>query len=293
MPRPIFGELSGVPVGSTFQDRTELTRRGVHRHLQAGIAGTESDGADSVVISGGYEDDEDLGDVLIYTGFGGRDNESGQQAQDQHLNRWNLALARSCLEGLPVRVIRGAGSRTPFAPSVGYRYDGLFRVEGFWRERGRSGHLVIRYRLVKLEHGAAPSYRAIAEEGASPPRTPTLVQRIVRNSETAQRVKQLHEYVCQACGGRIETPAGHYAEAAHIRPLGEPHNGADELENLLCLCPNDHVRFDLGAIVVTDDLLILAPSTGAVIGALRTNPAHRPARQHLAYHRRLWTGEAT
>ena len=291
MSRPVFGELPGVPVGSTFQDRTDLTRRGVHRHLQAGIAGTATEGADSIVISGGYEDDEDLGDVIIYTGYGGRDKDTGQQVQDQHLNRWNLALARGCLEGLPVRVIRGTGSGTPFSPSSGYRYDGLFRVEAFWRERGRSGHLVIRCRLLKIDQDTPTRYRAIAEEGAAPPRVPAMVQRIVRNSETAQRVKLLHDYTCQVCGGRIDTPAGYYGEAAHIRPLGEPHNGPDEIENLMCLCPNDHVRFDLGAFIVAEDFTVLATGSGAVLDQLRVNAAHRPSREHLAYHRGLWTGD--
>lgn len=38
-----------------------------------------------------------------------------------------------------------------------------------------------------------------------------------------------------------------YAEAAHIRALGSPHNGPDVIENVLCLCPNHHVLFDNGA----------------------------------------------
>lgn len=29
-------------------------------------------------------------------------------------------------------------------------------------------------------------------------------------------------------------PAGFYAEAAHIRPLGRPHNGPDTKDNLIC-----------------------------------------------------------
>ncbi|WP_406603762.1 HNH endonuclease [Neolewinella aquimaris] len=27
-------------------------------------------------------------------------------------------------------------------------------------------------------------------------------------------------------------------------PLGAPHNGPEDLSNLLCLCPNYHVKFD-------------------------------------------------
>jgi putative restriction endonuclease len=145
--------------------------------------------------------------------------------------------------------------------------------------------------LVKSDQGSSTRYRAIAEESVSAPRLPALVQRIVRNSELAQRVKVLHGYTCQVCGIQIDTPAGYYAEAAHIRPLGEPHNGPDELGNLLCLCPNDHVRFDLGSIILTDDLNVIAATSGAILGTLRTNPAHRPSREHLAFHRRLWMDE--
>jgi integrase len=39
----------------------------------AGISGGEREGADSIVVSGGYEDDEDYGDVIVYTGAGGND----------------------------------------------------------------------------------------------------------------------------------------------------------------------------------------------------------------------------
>jgi putative restriction endonuclease len=38
-----------------------------------GIHGTAKEGADSIVVSGGYVDDRDMGDVIIYTGEGGND----------------------------------------------------------------------------------------------------------------------------------------------------------------------------------------------------------------------------
>jgi hypothetical protein len=34
-------------------------------------------GAESIVVSGGYEDDEDHGDTIIYTGHGGNDPQTG------------------------------------------------------------------------------------------------------------------------------------------------------------------------------------------------------------------------
>jgi len=36
----------------------------------------------------------------------------------------------------------------------------------------------------------------------------------------------------------------------HIRPLGRPHDGPDEPENILVLCPNHHTDFDYGRLTV-------------------------------------------
>jgi hypothetical protein len=37
---------------------------GVHRQIEAGISGTEADGAFSIVVSGQYMDDKDNGDKM-------------------------------------------------------------------------------------------------------------------------------------------------------------------------------------------------------------------------------------
>jgi len=62
-----FGEINGVSPGDLFDDRAALAKAGVHPPLVAGISGGKHEGADSIVLSGGYEDDEDLGDTIIYT----------------------------------------------------------------------------------------------------------------------------------------------------------------------------------------------------------------------------------
>lgn len=133
-----------------YGSRGALSRAGVHRPLRAGISGSALEGADSVVLSGGYEDDRDEGDVVVYTGEGGRDPRSGRQRGHQMLLRGSLALSRSRLSGLPVRVVRGSSLRSAYAPARGYRYDGLYRVLGEWKEPGRAGFLVWRFRLEKL-----------------------------------------------------------------------------------------------------------------------------------------------
>jgi putative restriction endonuclease len=282
MAAPIFGHVPGYPEGSLFEDRAELHATGVHRHLQAGIAGSQKEGAESIVLSGGYEDDRDFGDTIIYTGYGGRDPETGRQTHDQPFTRWNRALAYSSQNGLPVRVIRGSNHDSRYSPATGYSYDGLYAVEKFWHDTGKSGFRIWRFRLTKIPEKTVPGQR-IAEEPAgysAAARQELRASRIVRDTAQSRRIKALHNHSCQICGVRLECPAGPYAEAAHIRPLGTPHDGPDTADNILCLCPNHHVLFDNGAISVAEDLsLIGAP------GSLTVHKDHRINRDHLAYHR--------
>ncbi|HEY9624539.1 MAG TPA: YDG/SRA domain-containing protein [Crinalium sp.] len=283
MPERIFGHISGYPEGSWFESRAALAEAGLHRPLVAGISGTESKGADSIVLSGGYEDDEDLGSEIVYTGHGGRDQDTGRQVANQKLSRGNLALAKSKLQGLPVRVIRGSTHKSDYSPSTGYRYDGLYRVEDYWQERGRAGYYIWRYRLVKINEGEIPTSSRVTEGSGSyptPRRQETTILRIVRDTKQARRIKTLYDYCCQVCGIRLESNAGPYAEAAHIRPLGIPHNGSDSINNLLCLCPNHHVLFDYGAFSITDDLSLLG-----IEGTLKNVTQHEIHIDNLRYHR--------
>lgn len=149
MSNPRFGHLPDYPIGCHFESRAALSRSGVHGPRIAGIAGSGRLGARSVVLAGRYEDTQDFSDVILYTGHGGRDVTTGRQISHQMLTRGNLALAVSHLQGIPVRVIRGAGLDSPYAPQAGYRYDGLYHVEAYWCEVGTSGYRIWRFRLCK------------------------------------------------------------------------------------------------------------------------------------------------
>lgn len=284
MPERIFGHVPGYPEGSLFESRAELRESGVHVPIQAGISGSQTEGAESIVLSGGYEDDADYGDVLIYTGHGGRDPNTGQQIHDQPFTRGNRALALGKQSGLPVRVIRGSKHDSPYSPPSGCSYDELYAVEEFWHEPGRSGFEVWRFRLVKIPERVTAG-QEIREEPADypvPQRQEVRVSRLLRDSIRARKVKALYDHGCQMCGTRLECPAGPYAEAAHIRPLGVPHNGPDTEDNILCLCPNHHVLFDNGAVSISDDLTI----NGDGGNRLTVHKNHRiDRRRHLAYHR--------
>lgn len=285
-----FGEITGIEEGAIFASYKEMNIAKIHTATQAGISGSQNEGAQSIVVSGGYEDDQDFGDEIVYTGHGGRDG-SGKQIADQNLTRGNLALAKNEIEGLPVRVIRGAHKGNPFSPVSGYRYDGLYRVDSHWSETGKSGFKMYRFRLLKLNSLLPPIVKGIGDQvdlikkyGAEIPKKVSMtVQRIIRDSRLGRQVKKLYEYKCQVCDLQISTDAGYYAEAAHIKPVGSPHDGPDLIENLLCLCPNHHLMFDKGVFTVNDNMQLVGFK-----GSLNQHKEHLISKEFLKYHRNIF-----
>ena len=278
----IFGEIPETYLGQIFRNRRELSYSKIHRPIQAGISGSQNEGADSIVVSGGYADDEDHGDIIVYTGHGGRDISSGKQVTHQELVRGNLALAYSCKNGLPVRVIRGAHRKSKFAPEEGYRYDGLFLVEKYWKDIGIHGFNVWRFELRQIGKDIKSISSIVQEENLeynSPKRTNTNIQRIVRNTNLSNSIKKLYDYKCQVCNTQIQTSSGFYAEAAHIKPLGSPHNGPDSKDNLICLCPNHHVMFDYGGFSIHSDFSFIG-----IQGRLNIHKNHKINIEFTKYH---------
>jgi putative restriction endonuclease len=274
----VFGEIEGIPVGVNFSDRRTLAGSGIHRPLQGGICGG-ADGAESIVISGGYADDQDNGWEVIYTGHGGRDPNSGRQVADQEWTAGNAGLRANCIEGRPVRLVRGAHRGSDFAPKSGFRYDGLFRIDSYWQEPGKDSFLICRFRLLADggEEKASPKPAVVSQPVK---RATSTIQRIVRNTEVTSRVKDYHLHACQFCGTKLQTPGGFYAEGAHIKALGQPHNGPDIEANVLCLCPNCHVLFDSGAVMINDDFTLIG-----LLGSLRLAREHFIDVAYVSHHR--------
>lgn len=152
----------GVLVGDTWDDRMDCRQWGAHLPHVAGIAGQSSYGAQSVALSGGYEDDEDHGEWFLYTGSGGRDLSGNKrtnklQSFDQKFENMNEALRVSCRKGYPVRVVRShKEKRSSYAPESGVRYDGVYRIEKCWRKNGKQGCKVCRYLFVRCDNEPAP-----------------------------------------------------------------------------------------------------------------------------------------
>ncbi|XP_019167507.1 PREDICTED: E3 ubiquitin-protein ligase ORTHRUS 2-like isoform X3 [Ipomoea nil] len=152
----------GVLVGETWKFRVECCQWGIHRPPVAGIAGQSKYGAQSVVLSGGYEDDEDHGEWFLYTGSGGRDLSGNKrtnknQSFDQTFDNLNQALLVSCEKGYPVRVVRSEKEkRSSYAPEKHLRYDGVYRIEKCWRKIGKQGFKMCRYLFVRCDNEPAP-----------------------------------------------------------------------------------------------------------------------------------------
>jgi len=291
----VFGEIPGINEGDWFEGRKEMMSSGFHRKWGSGIDGNGKEGTAAIVLSGGYEDDLDEGDLIIYTGAGGNDPNSGKQIADQTWsNPGNAGLLKSMDEGLAVRVIRGFKHKSDYSPKSGYTYGGIYNVIDAWQETGKRGFKICRYKLVYAGSNPERSIIEVLETNQSDNENQELdhsirekkrvlgnILRVVRDTELAVTIKSLYNHECQICGIAIPTKNGFYAEGAHIKPLGKPHNGDDSLANLLCLCPNHHVMFDKGVISISDDYKVI----GVINEKLKLHTNHKIDQNNLKYHR--------
>ena len=284
-----FGTPPNIHVGQQFIDRRDLHDSFVHAPLQAGISGTRAEGADSIVVSGGYVDDIDYGNEIIYTGHGGNDPKSRRQVADQSQDAsGNAGLITSLVQGLPVRVIRGSHRSSKYAPTNGFVFAGLFIVTSHWMERGRDGYLIVRFRLERVPE-QAELVTAVPPQDDPGFFTSTVTRRI-RDSAMSRELKKAYSNRCQLCSTAIEGFAGRrYSEGAHVRPLGRTHLGKDNSSNLLCLCPNHHTQLDIGGMVILNDLTIADSTTLAPLAELKFRADHLLDTANVAYHRSMWT----
>uniref|UniRef100_A0A3B3QB82 E3 ubiquitin-protein ligase UHRF n=1 Tax=Paramormyrops kingsleyae TaxID=1676925 RepID=A0A3B3QB82_9TELE len=222
VPSNHYGPVPGIPVGTTWKFRVQVSEAGVHRPHVGGIHGRSNDGSYSLVLAGGFEDEVDRGDEFTYTGSGGRDlsgnKRIGEHSFDQTLTHMNRALALNCdaplndkdgaesrnwRAGKPVRVVRSSKGRriSKYAPEEGNRYDGIYKVVKYWPEIGKCGFLVWRYLLRRDDLEPAPW-------------TP----------EGAERIKKLG-LVVQYPPGYLEAMANKTKKEAAVRgkvPVDEP-----------------------------------------------------------------------
>jgi E3 ubiquitin-protein ligase UHRF1 len=147
-------------------------------------------------LASGYPEDEDYGNWFMYTGSGGKDlktknRRTGKQTFDQELTKGNLALAATCDAPVPtppshsrtrhctnasqisedggvaknwqnskgIRVVRSDKLRKhhpQFAPELGNRYDGIYKIVRYFPDTSKSGFRVFRYEFRRDDPVPAP-----------------------------------------------------------------------------------------------------------------------------------------
>ena len=280
-----FGHIEGVKIGQIFPDRKSLSEAGVHGPPMGGIWGREKEGACSIVLSGGYEDDIDELDYIYYTGAGGQDKPGGTQVANQEFTKENKALVVSHDFNLPVRVTRG--HQVNYGPSEGYRYDGLYYVKDYELLKGKNGFDICRYHLVSENNFSfleKEIHETLKTDFSPPERKKSTVNRLNRNTKLSVEIKELYNFACQVCGVKLEGHKFPIAVGAHIKDLGKPHNGPDLKENILCLCPNHHSLFDnFGFYINPETLEISGLKNEKVNTRLSVNPKHKINKDFLEY----------
>ena len=126
-----------------------------------------------------------------------------------------------------------------------------------------------------------------AADAEPPSRTEYTTTRTIRDTKRAEMAKQLYDHRCQLCGDRRESADGSlYAEAHHVKPLGNPHRGPDTAANLLVLCPNHHADFDYGRVRIDPESLVVDHAfDDAVDGTFLTvDNDHELDADYLSYH---------
>ncbi|KAL9998352.1 putative [histone H3]-lysine(4) N-trimethyltransferase [Helianthus debilis subsp. tardiflorus] len=214
-----IGSIPGVDVGHQFFSRCEMVTVGFHNHWLSGIdyigASFQQEYPNyklpltvAIVMSGQYEDDLDNSEDVVYTGQGGN-NLLGNKRQigDQEMKRGNLGLKNSLDQNVPVRVIRGHQSTTSYVGKV-YTYDGLYKVDKYWAEKGVSGYTVYKFRLKRMEG------------------QPSLVTEQVyfARGRIPDKVSELRGLVCEDISGGLENipiPATNLVDDPPVPPTGK------------------------------------------------------------------------
>lgn len=135
-----------------------------------------------------------------------------------------------------------------FRQLIAVRHDPVRSVDGqIATNEVSAGVKVARQRsrqeIVRRLHTIDRENRAIA---VGKQRRPALRQK--RSREFVSLVRALYDDRCQVCGERLCSPDGVNA-SSHVHHLS-PWDGdrSDRLDNVICLCPNDHARFALGTL---------------------------------------------
>lgn len=110
----------------------------------------------------------------------------------------------------------------------------------------------------------------------------------MRRNNNRKFIQGLYEGRCQVSGIVLRVLSGGFTvDCAHIRPLGMPHNGPDDIGNMLSLSPTAHRLLDRGCIRIDPQSLrikLLHGNSVPHLQKLLVKPNHNLVREHIAYY---------
>jgi len=198
----------------------------------------------------------------------------------------------------------------PFREEGRYLESALMKEDGSTNKGafGRAVRLISEdeYQLILQLGFAKPALRqpedadaVAAEEPAEYKRftVEQLVSRPFRDVAFTRNVRAIYDFTCAMTGLKLINSGGRAeVEAAHIRPVGNDHNGPDSVRNGISLSRSIHWMFDRGLLSLTDEYEILMVRklmpdpirrllnpNGKIL--LPVDPRLRPHPQFLQYHR--------
>ena len=122
-------------------------RDGAHGAKVNGIAGSSNRGADSIVVSGAYDGmDIDDGDTIHYSGS---DSHENIDPKTPRISASTEAMQRANKLRKVIRVIRSSRGKWSGVPTVGFRYDGLYKITRECIEKNAKGGAYIRFTLMR------------------------------------------------------------------------------------------------------------------------------------------------
>lgn len=141
------------------------------------------------------------------------------------------------------------------------------------------------------ERKAARDNRPMPKPPAGTPaeRRERKVKQLKRRTDNRNYLRNLYKGKCQISGIVLKVPGESFTvDYAHIRPLGGPHSGPDDVGNMLSLSPTMHRLFDRGCIHIDPDTLevtLLHGNDGIPhLKKLLVEQEHGLSKQHLKYH---------
>ena len=136
----------------------------------------------------------------------------------------------------------------------------------------------------------------VAETDEDRPILKRIERRKFRDRVFSRKVREVYGQRCSLTGLRLINGGGRpEVEAAHIRPVGDGHNGPDSIWNGIALCQTAHWMFDRGLVTLEDDYKVrVSPKVPQdaykllrpeLIADVPANFRERPHPSFLKYHR--------